>query len=289
MPGKPRPFHVHFGIGIGRTDWHPMIRSRIDLRDFAPSYGAFDGLDPASFDALVPLGLADYEQLRDQPGIASKVIMPSTELVKLCDDKRAFDRHLEDLGFGDLRPGEPGQSFPYVAKASHGHSGMAAHVVQTPDQEAELAEFLARPDVFRQRWLPAQDEYAAHFLVVAGQVHFQTTVRHEMPGPRLVKGSYAMGPQRSRYMPDPYLARFASLLHALGYEGAACIDYKVEAGKPRIMELNPRIGGSLLRRINDYLDAYLAALGLRAPRSPWAQWLTGHRRGWQRRLRRWTV
>ena len=283
-----RPIRIRFG---GSDDWHTAIRSRIDLLDFSPSYGSLAGIEPHAFDAVVPLSLVDYSHLRDVPEIAGKAILPSTEVVALCDDKLALDQALDEMGFGDLRPGAPRETDrarPFVAKARHGENGRATVIVRSGEDEERHAEFLSRPDVFRQALLADPIEYCAHFLMFGGRVRHQITIRHEMPAPYLVKGDFAW-PRRSRpVVADPFADRFARLLAALGYEGSACIDYKIEAGAPKIMEINARMGGSLLRSINEYLDAYLAVLQLAPPRRRTASWLVSRRRVWARRLRRWT-
>jgi len=283
------PLRLNFGVGIGRADWYPVILSRIDLIDFQPRCDPFRNVDPSEVDAFIPLGLDDYLQLRGRDGIEGKVLMPSATVVDLCSNKQAFDRALADLGFKSLRPGEPEgkRPYPYIAKSSYGNSGEGVRLMRSPQDELDSADFLARADVFRQRWLPGQDEYAAHFLIKDGRVLYQSTVRHQLWHDQQIKGKPEAPLRYSRFVPEPFVDQFTDLLLALNYEGSACIDYKVEAGQPRIMELNPRTGGSLMRAINDYLDAYLAALGLVTPRPPLLRWLVGQRRQWGKRLRRW--
>jgi predicted ATP-grasp superfamily ATP-dependent carboligase len=43
----------------------------------------------------------------------------------------------------------------------------------------------------------------------------------------------------------PYLPLFTSMLNAIGFEGLCCIDYKVFDNRPFVLEINPRMGGSL--------------------------------------------
>jgi hypothetical protein len=97
-------------------------------------------------------------------------------------------------------------------------------------------------------------------LRVGGRVLYASTVTYEMAQPGLIKGLRAKA-LRQRLVPGcEHLALFERILAALDYEGTACIDYKISAGVPKIMEINPRFGGSLCGDINAYLDAYVAAL-----------------------------
>lgn len=284
-PGH-RPWRIRFG---DLPAWHAPIRGRIDRWDFRPSFGPLRDVDATAVDAVVPLSLDDYSDLRTRPDLAGKAIMPSEAAMALCHDKLALDAALQRLGFDAFRPGPPSDPapYPYVAKCRHGDTGRGTVIVRDAADEAAQADFLARPDILRQRLLADRFEYAAHFLMRDGRVIFQRTMRHEMHAAMQVKGDGAM-PRRSRPLGhDPYAADFARLLRALDYQGTACIDYKVEAGRAQIMEINPRMGSSLLRSINDYLDAYLVALGLAAPRRQAIHRLVAQRRTWTRRLRRW--
>jgi predicted ATP-grasp superfamily ATP-dependent carboligase len=63
------------------------------------------------------------------------------------------------------------------------------------------------------------------------------------------------------YLDDmPFLEEFASVLRAIGYNGLCCIDYKVADGVPKILEVNPRIGFTVIQDINNFLEAYVGAI-----------------------------
>ena len=53
---------------------------------------------------------------------------------------------------------------------------------------------------------------------------------------------------------------FGDILGKLDYEGAACFNYKLADDAPRIFEINPRFGGSLVMDVTAFVDAYRAAL-----------------------------
>jgi predicted ATP-grasp superfamily ATP-dependent carboligase len=46
----------------------------------------------------------------------------------------------------------------------------------------------------------------------------------------------------------------------LGYTGTCFIDYMLDSGGAKLLEINPRFGGSLAGDINRYLGAYLSSL-----------------------------
>ena len=177
--------------------------------------------------------------------------------------------------------------YPYVAKSRQGFAGDGTRIISSPDDETKHQTFLTRPDVFLQRAVSGCTEYAAHFLISGGRVHFQRTICHQMALDMTVKGQAAATKLRSRpKMEEPFAPIFAEILASLDFRGPACIDYKIEAGQPKIMEINPRIGGSILRHISPFLDAYCAALGLVPHISRRQQVQVERRRRWSRRWRR---
>jgi len=266
------------------------VRDRLDTRDYLAGFGPVSDLDPTAWDAVVPLGLEEQYALLDVRGIEQKALFPSAATMELCDDKLTSAEALDRLGFSNLlieRHTMASRTFPYVAKSRKGDGGQTTHIISSAADEDIHAKFLTCEDVFFQRLIPGQSEYAAHFLIVDGAVHFQRTVHHEMAQPVSIKGHRRAKKLRSRALEhDPFADELAEVLFALNYKGAACIDYKIDNDRPQIMEINPRSGNSLLLHINTYLDGYCAALGLCRPNTAQQQLKIDRRRTWRRRLRR---
>lgn len=262
----------------------------IDPSDFIPCFKVFPDIRIDDFDAVVPMEVGDYALLRNIPGINAMAILPPPGAAALCDDKLAFDRWLRESRFARMSPGtrqEGGKRFPYVAKKSHGWSGERVMIIQTEDDESKNVRFLNSEDTLYQDYIDGTNEYCAHFLFHDGKIRFQRTIRHEMTGAPIVKGVNAF-PRRSVRLPgiDPFVGQFAELLNDLEFNGPVCIDYKIAAGIPKIMEINPRMGVSVLPSLNEWLDVYLAALGICEPRSLVSAFVAYQRRKFSRRLRR---
>ncbi len=59
---------------------------------------------------------------------------------------------------------------------------------------------------------------------------------------------------------ETFLDVFADILQIAGFtDGTCCVDYKVVDGIPKIFEVNPRFGWSLLYDLGNYLRAYAIA------------------------------
>ena len=76
-----------------------------------------------------------------------------------------------------------------------------------------------------------------------------------------MRGQNLNSGRRTYLQHSEYVAIFSRMLIELGYVGTCCINYKMERGVPKLLEINPRVGSSLIPDINRYLFAYLRSLG----------------------------
>jgi len=198
-------------------------------------------------DLVVPLTLKDLEKLRGfHPLLAHNPLpLPSPDCVALCDDKLACNRTLAAAGFADCVP-EIADSlpFPYVLKKRIDAWGDNTHVVASAEDELRLGALLHDPDYFRQAFVPGQREYAAHLLVLDGRIVSALTVEYGFVQP-LHKKCREQPPHYRRLRRATHLPLFRDMLASIGYEGLCCVNYKLENGRVRFLEVNPRFGASL--------------------------------------------
>jgi carbamoylphosphate synthase large subunit len=121
-------------------------------------------------------------------------------------------------------------------------------------------EDTAIPDSFCQRAVAGADEYVLHLLRMDGAVRYRLCYRYDMGEPLAVRGEAASARVIEPADDAPALAKCAAILEALGFEGTCCFNYKLEEGALRILELNPRFGGSLVGDVTGYVAAHLEAL-----------------------------
>jgi|GEM_PF-1111684 len=198
-------------------------------------------------DVVVPITLQDLERLRAfAPLLARNPLpLPDAACVALCDDKLACNRALSAAGFAHCVP-EIADTlpFPYILKKRIDAWGDNAHVVANEADEARLAALLRDPDYFRQAFVPGQREYAAHLLVRDGRIVAALAVEYVFVQ-ALHKKSREQPPHYRRLRRPSHLPLFRDMLAAIGYEGLCCINYKIEDGRVRLLEINPRFGASL--------------------------------------------
>ena len=237
----------------------PAIREHLDTERYDPTYGVVSEADLPSFDLVVPLRIEEIAAARAANADGRRrAAVPDAATVALCDDKLAFNRRLVASGFGALIPellSDPPSAYPFVRKARFGDHGQGVRLVRS------AADDVAMPDSFCQRAVPGEDEDVLHVLRLDGRVRFAVSYRYTMADALAVRGEADRPLATVPIDPAPALARCEPILDALGFEGLGCFNHKWVDGRPMIIELNPRFGGSLVGEVTGYLDAHLAATG----------------------------
>lgn len=239
----------------------PAIERLVDRARFDVHFAAFDAADFTGFDLVAPLRVDQIAPARAANADGRRrAVLPTAALVEAMDDKLLFHRRLTALGFGDLLPallGRGERPYPHVVKARRGDFGKGIRIVRSVADEPDPPP----PDSIRQEAVAGADEYVLHLLRVDGQVRYRLCYRYEMDAALTVRGAVDR-PRLIEPADDaPVLATCTAILDALGYEGTCCFNYKFADDGLRILELNPRFGGSLVGDVNGYLAAHLAALG----------------------------
>jgi hypothetical protein len=241
-----------------RAAWEPALRS--GFRGL-PHGLHFDDLPAAALephDLIVPLSLDDARFLRLQPPhVRERVVpLPDAACTALCHEKPRLNRFLIDAGFSlHIPPMGDDLAPPFVCKPACGENSDDCLLVPDAAAQTQLADALARPGLFRQVAVPGAIEYATHFMVRDGVLVRELTVRYHHDGPLFIKGGAAMPALRTLGR-CPDAATLQAMLRAIGYDGLGCANYKFEQGRLQLIEINPRIGGSLC----DYFFSFLRSM-----------------------------
>lgn len=245
----------------------PAIARFIDRTRFDPSFADLATADFAPFDLVVPLSVAQIDEARPANGDGERrAVLPSAELVALCDDKLACNQWLIEHGFGAYLPallGPEPDRYPYIRKSRHGNFGAGCTIVRDAAAAAALGPIDAGS--FHQRAVSGADEYVLHLVRIDGEIRFRLCYRYEMATPLAVRGSAETAKATVPADPGDVLSLCADILDTMGYEGTCCFNYKLEDGRAQILEINPRFGGSLVGEVSAYLQAHVDALEPIAP------------------------
>lgn len=240
----------------------PAIARYIDRSRFEPSFAELAEADMVGFDLVVPLSVAQIEPARRANADGRRcAVLPTPELVALCDDKLAFNRWLIDHGFGAHVPtllADVPDDYPYIRKARSGNFGAGCAMVR----DARDAERLGPIDAgsFHQRAVAGAEEYVLHLLRIDGRIRYRLGYCYDMGTPLAVRGAAKAARSVVPAEPPQALPLCTAILDALGYEGTCCFNYKLEDGVVQLLEINPRFGGSLVGEVSAYVQAHLDAL-----------------------------
>lgn len=209
-------------------------------------FGSFESETVRDFDLLVPLKIEDVRRLDAMRELVPHASPPisSRSAIEVCDDKLAFHEKMVSIGLGDVVP-RVGDDIPppYVLKGRRGVGGFNTYVVHRHGEAIDLPANAKPNDYFRQELVPGRYEYTAHILFIDGRIRRALCIEHDMERDISVKGP--LWPRRQRIVRSRYLPLFARILAAVEFEGLCNIDFKIRNGKPVVMEVNPRMGGSL--------------------------------------------
>jgi predicted ATP-grasp superfamily ATP-dependent carboligase len=229
-----------------KMDWVKPIRRGFKFSRHEIAFKDFSLENIRDYDMVVPLTVRDLLYLNEARDLVahSPIPIPSTESIRLCDDKYLLNRALIANGFGETVPGMDGpMAHPYILKKKIDEWGKHSHMISGAGQERDFSDKLTDPDYFMQEFIHGPDEYATHIIFKDRRVVCSLNIQYMFETGTPIKGKDRN--IYSRICRCPYLGLFSSILESIGFEGLCCINYKVRGNRPFILEINPRFGGSL--------------------------------------------
>lgn len=222
-------------------------------------------LRPGQLRRIVSIPLLEAHVPAVGPG--TWTLLPPPEAMRVLADKGRFARYAAAQGLGAFVPATYASpetaSFPAVLKRCDLNAG---HGVAVVSSRTELMARLAEPPwagepVLLQECVEAEVEYVAHLVRAGGRIVWSRAYAYPLAHRRVVRGpveGLAIEPAR---LGAADLAVFERFLAPLDYQGPANIDFRRRAdGRLALLEINPRLGGSLMRP--EFAADLDAALGI---------------------------
>lgn len=231
----------------GKPDWVDAIKIGFKHQPHEIDFGGITEDSFRRYDIVVPLSLAALEQARRHSESARSLLpLPTAQSVRLCNDKFEFNRALIKDGFGDYIP-KIAQGLalnpPYILKKRTGSWGKDCYIIHTVNDQQSHLDRINSPDYFCQEIISGPTEFATHILFVRDRIMKAVNIRYSFAGSTPIKGQDAFLLQTVHRC--AYLDLFARILRSIQFEGLCCVNYKVAKGRPFLLEINPRFGGSL--------------------------------------------
>ena len=254
------------------ADFHAWLRAQDQKRNYALIVAATEA------------SLLGLRQLAENDALRGKALIPGDDALDIALDKEKTLRLARDLGlpvpgstlFSSMAEIGHAEQFPIVLKPTHSKVMLAGELrtlaVAVVKNEAERREYL-------RRWLPLtpvqQQQYVSgrgvgvELLFNRGKKvwHFAHERVHEYP----LSGG-ASSYRRSIVPPAKMLDDAERLLAALKWHGVAMVEFKMDArGQYWLMEINPRMWGSLALSIDAGVDFPAGLLQIACGQQPAAQ------------------
>ena len=240
--------HPHF---------EPRLRKSLHGHAILLTVSPLEQADLAAHDLVVPLQTADALWLADRRDTLVRQRLPvcRAEVVRLCDDKLALNRSLIALGFVDHIPALlPEPRWPCVLKGRWSTDSAATHLLRDADDARRHAAALQDGAYFCQEAVLDPREYASHLVVQDGRIRHHLTNEYHCREPLFINGGRVS--YTRRLVRTPHLHLLERMLAAIGFEGLCCVDYKVRDGRLQLLEINPRLGGSLAPSFGAFMRTF---------------------------------
>lgn len=229
-----------------KQDWEGSIKKGFQFAPFEIKFGDLPAEQIRNFDLVMPLTIPDLKYLNGKRDLIKNnpIPIPSIEAILLCDDKYSLNQWLVGNGYERFVPKMGGkQTFPYILKKKIDEWGANTHIVLNVQQEQKLAGILGHPDYFTQALIAGPTEYATHIFIKDQKIVCSINIKYAFETDEPIKGKDKV--IFEEICGCPYLDLFSSILVSIGFEGVCCFNYKVYDNRPFIIEINPRVGGSL--------------------------------------------
>ncbi len=144
----------------------------------------------------------------------------------------------------------PYNEFPVIIKPELSISGSNTHIIKNFDDWNKLK--IKRKLYIVQKYIFSDNIYVCHILSNNGKILIGKVYQTIKPDKYYIQCSPIKN-YISRDLNDSELSIFSIILKLSNYHGFCSIDYDYENDIIKIFEINPRIGGSLIYNINDFL------------------------------------
>jgi len=182
----------------------------------------------------------------------------ASDLIDLLANKSLFAAYLLERKFTEVAPklyqSLADVDYPCVVKRTDLNSGRGVDLVLHEEALNQIIEARTRlhENFIVQSWVGGSDEYVTHAVLRDGKIVWNQTFCYDLGGDDVIRTAEITGNCRIERIPTPkaFLGVLSRISDDLGLSGPVNVDYKIVDGKPLIFEINPRLGGSLMRPEN---------------------------------------
>jgi len=183
-------------------------------------------------------------------------LVPTAEALETLGDKARFEDYSVARNLSHLCPPSfdsiEAATFPCVIKRTNLNGGCGVELAETPERARRILErepFAGHPCLI-QALAPVRVEYVVHCVCVAGRIVWHQVYACDREQTQIRRGGDGV-PLRRATLPDSVKAELEAFLLPLAYSGPCNADCTWDDdGRLMVFEINPRLGGSLMRPEN---------------------------------------
>ena len=225
----------------------PAVRAVLVLPDSAPGipFRARRGRRPVVIPLMEP-------HIARKPGRYAS-LTPTPDALATLADKGRFADYAARHGLAHLCPTHypsiETAAYPCIIKRPDLNGGCGVALAQTLDRARNILErepFAGHPCVI-QSLVPVEVEYAVHCVCRAGRILWHRVYACDRARDQIRRGDDGVA-LRNATVSDAVLRELERFLRPLAYTGPCNFDCTWDAdGRLVVFEINPRLGGSLMR------------------------------------------
>lgn len=184
-------------------------------------------------------------------------LCPGDEALDTLADKARFASYVARHGLAALCPAVydtvEAARFPLLAKPTLLNAGRGIRVLADRAQHDAFRaspDWAARPHIL-QEYLDDRDDYGTHLFCRDGRIVWHRAFRFRLPPGAPIRGPVSPLTSQPCRLDAGQIGQIERVLAPLAYSGPCNVDHKIAPdGSLRILEINPRLGGSLLLPAN---------------------------------------
>ena len=196
---------------------------------------------------IIPLSVHDI--LNCPKGFLS--LIPSKRILTCFARKDYFYSFIESHQLQDYLPakvdiGAKDKSYPFILKRVDLSSGIGVSKIRDEQilSEVLLDSIFMGQELLAQEYIIGDIEYVTHVICRNGEVVWSATLEGPVPHETGInKGAFA---EEISELDSNIFQVFCKIFKLSNFSGPACINFRVLDGTPKIFEINPRFGGSLM-------------------------------------------
>ena len=238
-------------------DWLPYFE--IIVKTFPSNIFMFDFskndinhlINLYNIDAILAITLDDIEiisKIKPKCLILNNI---NIDIINICNDKCKFAEYMIKNNFGHMIPETyiskyknhtihfNKLKYPAILKKNISHAGKDIFILKT---EEEMLQINLKYEYIIQEYIIEKNEFNAHLFCFKGKIYYYLFNTFSVDNKfYILKGSIT-----NYSLVDIEIKYFEELIRKMNFTGPLNINFKIEDYKIKILEINPRFGGSFV-------------------------------------------